>query len=208
LRTRRGRRRGFYVFSDCLIDWGVRRLKPSSPDVSVFDRVRTEPDLTKGTFRLARYGGRCLLGVEIVSPDTRDNDVVRKLDEYYRARVPLYVIVDWKGPGHPRQLLGYRRRKGGYAPMRLDRQGRLRIPTLKVQLGLRDEWLVCYDEDTGEEIGTYEQLSEERDAARQERDAARQERDAARQERDAAQQERDAAEGRIRQLEEELRRRS
>ena len=45
---------------------------------------------------------------EIVSPHTRDNDVVAKLAEYHRAGVPLYVIIDQETEGGPRRLLGYR----------------------------------------------------------------------------------------------------
>jgi colicin import membrane protein len=190
-RTRlRGLSRGL-VFSDCLVDWGVEGVRNLSPDVSVFEDVQQEPDLTRGTFHLAEAGGRCVLVIELVSWHTRENDVDRKPPEYHRAGVPLYILVDQEREGAPRRLLAYEHRPEGYVRVPLDQRNRLLLGPLGVCLGLKDEWVVCYDTVTGKELGDYRQVQQELEAA----EAARQEaEERARQEAEA----RRAAEERVR----------
>lgn len=144
------------VFSDCLINWGVRRLRNHCPDISVFDGV-ADANRYGRTFAVAREGAHPLLVIEIVWPDAhdrqaRDNDVVAKVREYYRARLPLYALVDQEREGGPRRIVGYRRGARKYAAMPLDAQGRLLLEPVRLRMGLRDECLVCWDADTGEEI--------------------------------------------------------
>jgi Uma2 family endonuclease len=145
------------VFSDCLIDWGVPGLGNHAPDISIFENV-DNPQRNWKTFRAAEERARPILTIEVVSPDAhdrrvRDNDVVVKVREYYRAGVPLYVIVDQEREDGPRQLIGYRRGARKYLQMRPDRQGRLLLAPVRLWLGLRDELAVCWDADTGKEIG-------------------------------------------------------
>jgi Uma2 family endonuclease len=146
------------VLSDCLVDWGIPDLGNHSPDISVFDNVNDPEHRNWGTFRVADEGARPVLVMEIVSPDAhdrrvRDNDVVIKVREYYRAGVPLYVIVDQEREGRPRQVIGYRRGVRKYLRIRPDRQGRLLLEPVRLLLGLKDERAVCWDADTGEEVG-------------------------------------------------------
>lgn len=160
------------VFTDCLINWGVRGLRNHSPDISVFDGV-ADPHRDWTTFAVAREGARPVLVIEIVSPDAhdrqaRDNDVVTKVREYYRARVPLYAIVDQERVGGPRRILGYRRGTRKYVPMPHDEQGRLLLEPVRLLMGLREERVVCWDADTGEEIQDFAAMAQ----ARQEAEAA------------------------------------
>lgn len=146
------------VLSDCLINWGVPGLGNHSPDICIFDGVRDPQHRNWGTFRVAEEGARPVLAIKIVSPDAhdrrvRDNDVVIKVREYYRAGVPLYVIVDQEREGRPRQVVGYRRGARKYLRMRPDRQGRLLLEPVQLLLGLKDERVVCWDADGGEEVG-------------------------------------------------------
>jgi Uma2 family endonuclease len=205
-RSRLHRLRGGLVLSDCIIDWNVPGLGHHSPDVSVFERLRRQPDSNLGIFRLAICGGRCLLALEIVSPDTRVNDVVHKVAEYHQAHVPLYIIVDQEQPGCPRRLLAYRDTPRGYKLARLDGEGRVAVPALGLLLGLRDERLVCFDAATGEVIGDYAEVTRAHEAeAKARKTAERRAQRAVRQ----AQQEAEArarAEQRARDLEAELRR--
>ena len=157
------------VFNDVLINWGVPGLRNHSPDISVFDGV-SDPTRNWKTFRVAEEGARCLLVIEIASPDThdrqaRDNDVVTKVREYYRAGVPLYVIVDQKHVDGPRQVIGYRGGTRKYLRMRPDRQGRLLLEPVRLLLGFQDERVVCWDADTGKEIGDFTAATQARDAA-------------------------------------------
>src|SRR5688572_26582822 len=62
------------VSCDLLVDWGIEGMRNHSPDVAVFVGLNAEPDIRTGTLHLARFGGRCLLIVEVVSPSTRVND--------------------------------------------------------------------------------------------------------------------------------------
>lgn len=161
------------VMSDCLIDWGIRGLGNHSPDVSVFDGVNDPHGRNWGMFVVRTEGARPVLVVEAVSPDAhdrqaRDNDVVTEVREYYRARVPLYAIVDQLRVGGPRQIVGYRRGARKYASIPLDEQGRLLLEPVRLLMGLHGERVVCWDADTGEEIPDFAQMAQ----ARQEAEAA------------------------------------
>jgi colicin import membrane protein len=186
------------VLSDCLIDWGVPGVGNHSPDVSVFDGVR-DRDRNWKTLYVAKEKARPLLTVEIVSPDAhdkkaRDNDVVIKVQEYYRAGVPLYVVVDQERDGAPRQLIGYRRGARRYVRMRTDAQGRVLVAPLRLLVGLRDERVVCWDADTQEEIGDLTAQAQARQRAEAERQAEAQARQRAEAERQAEAQARQRAE--------------
>ena len=152
------------VFTDCLINWGVRGLRNHSPDISVFDGV-ANPNRDWRTFAVAQEGANPVLVIEIVSPDAhdrqaRDNDVVTKVREYYRARVPLYVIVDQEREGGPRRIVGYRRGARKYVPLSLDEQGRLLLEPVRLRMGLREERVVCWDAATGEEIQNFTPMAQ------------------------------------------------
>jgi Uma2 family endonuclease len=155
------------VLSDCIVDWGVPGIGNHSPDVSVFADLKVRPDPERGTFHLKPSGGRCVLAIEVVSPDSRATDVERKFQEYYEVGVPLYVMVDKQRESLPRRLLGYRHTPQGYAPVPPDEYGRLPLEPLGLSLGLRDEQVMCYDAATGEELGDYAQVDQGRRAAEQ-----------------------------------------
>jgi Uma2 family endonuclease len=176
LRLRLRDRPRIRVLSDCLVNWGVPGLGNHSPDVSVFDRLRN-PEWEGGMFRVARQGARPMLVIEIVSPDdsdrkVRDNDVITKVNHYYRAGVPLYAIIDQAEEGGPRSLLGYRRGRSKYARMQLDEQGRLPLKPVGLLLGLRDNVAVCWDAQTGEEILDLTGMAQARSAEMEARKAA------------------------------------
>ena len=120
----------------------------------------------------------------MTSESTRHTDLVKKRRNYFRAGVEYYVIIDDVPPRRadaPRRLriLGYRRGSRGFERLPLDDQGRLWLEAVGVWLGIEGERVVCYDRE-GNRIRN---IVEERHA-------------------------RAAAEERVRQLEEELRRRN
>jgi Uma2 family endonuclease len=173
------------VLSDCLLDFNVAGLRPLCPDVSLIEGVSTLPLPKLGPYRFAQYGGRCLLAVGIVSPDTRGNDVELKPELYHRGGVRHYIIVDQEREDGPRSVVSRRWTPDGYVVEPPDVNGRVRLDALGLLLGLRDGRVRLYDADTGVEIGDPTEISQ---AWRRE------------------QQARADAEERIRQLEEELRR--
>jgi len=155
------------VLNDCLINWGIEGLGNHSPDLSVFTGVRNPKRLRK-RFSVVKEGARLLLVIEIVSPDDpelRNNDVVIKVQEYHRAGVPLYVLIDQEKSEGPRRVIGYRRTARRYVPLPLDDQGRLLIEPVQVLLGLRDNEAVCWDAATGEELQDYAATNRARQAA-------------------------------------------
>jgi hypothetical protein len=149
------------VTHDLRIDWGVLGLRAHGPDIGVFVGMHTEPAPSDGTLHLAQSGGRCVLVVEVVSPDSRDNDAVTKVDHYHQASIPLYVLIDQKKEGGPRSLLAYRWQPQRYQEAPLDGQGRLLIPELGLHLSVRDDRAVCHDAATGRELGDYARVTAE-----------------------------------------------
>jgi hypothetical protein len=158
------------VLSDCLIDWGVEEQRNHQPDICVFRDVLIPPDPKRGTFHLLPSGGRTVLVAEVVSPDTRVNDVVHKPVDYHRLGIPLYVLIDQQREEGSRRLHGYRWTPSGYEESPLDAHGRLLLEPVGLQLALEDGWLVCYDVATGERLGDYQEIAQtlqEERAARQ-----------------------------------------
>jgi Uma2 family endonuclease len=148
-----------FVSSDLLTDFGVAGVRAMSPDTAVFVGLDAVPEGMTGLLELGVTGGRCALAAEVVSPDTRDNDVVHKHLLYHRVRVENYVIVDRWSRREPRVLSGYRWTPGGYEPIPLDEQGRLLVPVVNLLLRIdADDRLICEDPETGEEVGSYQRL--------------------------------------------------
>ena len=147
------------MLSDCRVDWNLPGVRPLGPDVAAFTGVARDEGWE--TFGVRAEGARPLLVVEVTSQATEKNDLGPKVDFYYRAEVPVYVIVKASGRGRKRrlELIGYRHAPGGYEKIEPDEQGRIYLEALGVWLGKkRDprggyERVVCYDGRTGEEIG-------------------------------------------------------
>jgi colicin import membrane protein len=205
-RDRVARLPGGYFLADCLIDWNVPGIRNHAPDLTAFRDVLHPPVESIGTFRVRHFGGRCVLAVEIVSPDTRENDVVHKWREYHQVRVPLYVLIDQEREHGPRSVVAHRYTARRYVRMRPDRQGRILLKPLGLWLAVEDELAVCYDADTGERLSDYGEERQARVAAQQEaREQAEARQHAERQAREQAEG-RQHAERRVRELEAELRR--
>jgi hypothetical protein len=198
-RGRAARLAGGHFLADCLIDWDMPGVRNHSPDLAVFRDVLHPPVENIGTFRVRTFGGRCVLVVEIVSPDRRDNDVVHKLREYHQVRVPLYVLIDQERDNGPRIVVGHRYTARRYVRMRPDRQGRILLKPLGLWLAVEDQLAVCYDADTGERLRDYGQEQRARqDAEKHAREAEQHAREEAEARQRAEQQAREQAEARQR----------
>jgi Uma2 family endonuclease len=175
------------VTEDKGIQWGVEGIRHHSPDIGVFVGLSREPERGSAMLELAELQGRCVLVIEVVSPSTRVNDVVTKIDHYYRVGVPLYVIIDQVKEDGPRALRAYRHGPKHFLPVELDGQGRLLLPLLGLRLGLREGRVVCFDGQTGQELGDYSQVVrelQEKDQKIEDQDRAIEEQVLARQEAD------------------------
>ena len=160
------------VTSDRLVNWGIPGLGDHSPDVAVFFGIRNRKRHRRKVYLAKEKNAEAVLAVEIVSPQERDpearrNDVVHKKQHYHQAKVRCYVIVDQEYPDGPRRLVGYRYTPSRYEKMRLDKDNRFVLAPLGILLGLRDNRIVCYDADTGEEILDYAGQADARRLAEQ-----------------------------------------
>lgn len=178
---------GAIVLNDVRIGWGRQGPKPHAPDIAVIFNVRRRRNWS--TFRTVAEGTKPALIMEVTSPSTRVVDLVKKMEEYARVGVPLYVIVDTHG--EVLQILGYRLTPAGYASLPLDKQGRLWLEPVGLSLGAYQDTLAFYDE-AGQPLENYTQAR-----ARANREA---------QMRAAEAQKRAEAEARLSELEAELRR--
>jgi Uma2 family endonuclease len=145
------------VTRDLLIDWGVAGIRNHSPDVAVFVGLSREPGQT-GVLELAALGGRCELIVEVVSPRTRENDVVAKFRHYHQLGIPLYALIDQEVEDGPRWVRAYCWTAAQYAEIVADAQGRLMLAPLGLLLGMREGHAVCFDARTGQEMGDYARI--------------------------------------------------
>ncbi len=154
LRARLEPSRRAIVLSDVRIAWDLPDLRAHGPDVMVIPGVRKRRNWS--TFEVAVERARPALIIEIVSLDARENDVVIKVEQYARAGVAQYVIVDDTGRGGVRRLrlLDYRLEGTAYRLQAPDADGRVHLAIADVWLGIRRDHVVCYDA-AGREIGDY-----------------------------------------------------
>jgi colicin import membrane protein len=148
------------VISDTGVYWDDPALRHLVPDVGAIFGVRNR-DVNRKSFNVAAEGTRPRVMVEIVSPDTRENDVEKKFVAYHRARVPVYVIVDRLTDTGPWQLHGYQHAPGKYLEMPKDGRGRLWLEDIGVWLAVEGQKIVCYDGVTDEPIGDYRQTRQQ-----------------------------------------------
>jgi Uma2 family endonuclease len=142
------------VLSDVRIAWDVPDLRPHGPDVMVIPGIAERQDWS--TFDVAVEGARPALIIEITSPETRVNDLKRKVAHDARAGVAQYVIVDRIGRGGARRvrLLDYRLAGGVYRRRAPDAAGRVHLAIANLWLGVAGDHVVCYDE-RGAAFGDY-----------------------------------------------------
>lgn len=150
---------------DVGILWGVPGLRHHSPDVAAFVGLRVPPPTGKAVLPMGALGGRCVVAVEVVSPGWRENDVVKKVDHYHRAGVPLYVLIDQEAEGGPRRAVAYEWTPAGYRDLAPDGQGRVWVAPLGLWLGVRDGRAACWDGATGKELGDYSAVTAELEEA-------------------------------------------
>jgi hypothetical protein len=222
-RARAANQRSIRILSDHCIDFQIDGLQPLGPDITVLNGEPREWDRRKGTFPVVDMKARPLFVMEITSPNTRRKDFNEKLDLYYRAGVPLYIIVDapYGGSKKPRGIVPYQAGPDKFELLAVDANGRFTLDIFDLTLSIVDGHILCVDAD-GVPIGDYLQIVAELDRektradnaealaqreklyAEQEKARAEQEKARAEQERLYAAQEKaraEAAEARIRELE-------
>lgn len=135
------------VLSDVRVAWDVEGLKAHGPDLMLILGVQDRKNWT--TFDVREEGVRPVLIVEVVSPEYANLDRSNKLEEYDRAGVPFYVMLDTveqKGESFLR-LLAYHKRLDTYEPIMPDAHGRIWVPPARIWLSIEANELVIYNEE-------------------------------------------------------------
>ena len=140
------------VLSDTGVYWDDPELGNHSPDVTVIFGIRRQRPFWK-SFIVADEGVKPHLLFEVVSPRYRKTDVVEKMEEYHRAGVPIYVILDRAQEEDPFSIKAYQWRPQQYVPLPLEPDGRLWLADLNLWLGVDGQRVRFFDGTTNEEIG-------------------------------------------------------
>lgn len=216
------------VLSNCGVYWHHPDFDHHAPDVALVFGVRGKV-LNRPSFDVVKEGVRPRWIFELVSPNTRKNDVETKLEQYHQVDVPYYVIFDREDDDADWTLVGYQWTPAGYLGLNTDARGRLWIDCLNLWVGVDGQKIICYDAVTDEPIGDYTALTQfleqarrraQAEAARADTETARADTEATRADTEAARADTEAtradteaaraaaAETRVRELEAELQRRS
>jgi len=225
VRLRIRERRDLLVLSDHRIDFQQGGIRPMGPDTTLLQGEVEGWDHNLATFPVVDMKSRTVFVAELTSKSTRKTDLTKKLDRYYRAGVPLYLIFDtpYGGGRKPRGLEVYRAGAVAFERVALT-EDRYWIEEARLFVAIRNGRAICLDED-GKQIGDYIEVAlearaqkaradEEKARAEQEKARAEQEKARAEQEKARADEEKaradeetvraEQAERRIRELEAEL----
>ncbi|MDZ4718568.1 MAG: Uma2 family endonuclease [Roseiflexaceae bacterium] len=157
---------GAVVLNDVRVAWDTPDIKPHRPDLAVIFGVRERKNWS--IFDSAEEGVRPTIIVEVTSPETRNTDLIDKLEEYDLAGVPIYIIIDLVQRKNQviHRLLGYQQTEMAYEMMLPDPQRRLWIEPLNIWLGVNDQGVICYNADNTP-VGDYTKVQQELTAAEQ-----------------------------------------
>ncbi len=135
------------TFTEHRVDWQVPGILPHGPDVVVLDQFPTDWDSSDRTLRVADLGAEVLAVFEVTSESTRHIDFGDKFDEYARAGIRYYLVVDLAAPNGQPDLLGFRLIEGEYALMRRDPRLGYLVPRLGMRFRWEDGRVMAADED-------------------------------------------------------------
>jgi len=144
------------VLFDVRIDWGNDRVRPLGPDIIVFFGA-TGMDSLAGTFYRQNFDARPVFVIEVTSPSTRAKDVDDKIDLYWRAGVPLYIIADTLSEEsgiREMELIGYQAGERGYERIEPDERGRLRLTPLDLWIAMGSGRFML-ERENGEVLGDH-----------------------------------------------------
>jgi Uma2 family endonuclease len=158
------------VLSNTGVYWDIEELGHHAPDIAVIFGIRQQRPWWS-SFNVAEQGTRPRLIVELVTPRYRKNDVEDKFKQYHQANVPVYVILDREVEGDPWSIRAYQRRPKRYVPLSLDDDGRLWLSDLNLWLGVDGQRIRCFDGETGDEIGDFQEIARKAAEAKARADA-------------------------------------
>ncbi|WP_439623504.1 Uma2 family endonuclease [Gemmata sp.] len=148
-RERIAGREGLRVLGDHMVDFEVPGLRILGPDVIVFNGEAREWDRNRAVFPVKKMGARPLIVVEITSPTTRRKDLTDKPNLFYRAGVPLFVLIDlpYGGGKRPSGITAFQAGPTEYEPLPPEPDGRVWLEVVEVFLRSEGNRVVCYTPD-------------------------------------------------------------
>ena len=182
------------------------------PDLLIAFGVDSVEAIARRGFAIDDQGKPPDFVLEIASRNTAENDYGCKRRDYAAFGIPEYWRFDPTGGDYyPAALAGDRLADGEYQPITVVRVDGDRhwghSPALNLDVCWEGGQLRWYDPVARGYLRTHDEEADQRIAAEIQRDVAEIQRDAAEIQRDAERQARIAAEARVREVEEELRRR-
>ena len=109
------------------------------------------------------------LVIEIVSPESKENDLDKKVNIYKKAQVEEYLIINpnLKDEQVDYEIAGYRLIGNSYRKIKPDKQGRYLSKSTQILFGTNTEKdrLQLWDANTGEELLVSREETEEARAA-------------------------------------------
>ena len=157
------------VFGDNPIDFEADGIpRPMGPDVLMVNGAPTDWEPGRGVFPVKQMGARPLVAVEITSPTTRRNDLVKKRRLYFKAGVPMYVLVDlpYGGGKEPAGIVAFQAGPEEYEVLAPAADGRVWLEVVEIFVGAEHGRLICYTPD-GKRICNYQELAQQKQAVEQ-----------------------------------------
>jgi Uma2 family endonuclease len=144
-RERVAGREGLRVLGDHMVDFEVPGLRILGPDVTVLNGEARAWDRGRAVFPVKEMGARPLIAVEITSPTTRRNDLTAKPKLFYRAGVPLYVLIDlpYGGGKRPSGITVFQAGPTEYEPLPPEPDGRVWLEVVELFLKVENNRVVC-----------------------------------------------------------------
>jgi colicin import membrane protein len=208
---------GVAVFTDFLFQWDKLGLPDSAPDVAVvagLEGTREKiADRVEGLFKVAAFGKRPHLVIEVVSPEhgyLRKKDLEINRVNYARAGVKEYLVVNpiRRHSTKPLQLLGYRLEDDPeYTKIKPDEHGRILSETtgLLFWSDPKGRRIEIFDAATGKRLLSMAEEAAARKAAEARVEVEKAAREAETKARKAAEKKAEAAEVEIARLRAQLR---
>jgi hypothetical protein len=138
-----------------VIEWDEAALKTHAPDVAIIPNVQ-DRDADRGSFVVAEEETRPLLIIEVVSPKTRHNDRVIKVEHYAQAGVQEYLYIDhWTSNGEEIwEIVGFRLAERQYVLLMLGEDGAIYCQSVGLRIGIENGKVWIKDAKTGEALLT------------------------------------------------------
>jgi colicin import membrane protein len=135
-----------YIMNEVRIDWQHPTIRAHGPDLIVFRGYAPYRGVDAGTVMVRDWKLKPQVIIEVTSPETRTADFEQKYLHYEALEIPYYLILDTAGPPDADvKILGFRWRRGGFQPLRLDPEFGIWVPPLDMYIQYTEDGLALWD---------------------------------------------------------------